>query len=46
MTVAELKQTISKMPDDTEVTADESKIKKITATLNTDGGIIAVNVEI
>lgn len=46
MTVAELKQTISKMPNDVEVTADENKIKKITATLNTDGDVIAVNIEI
>lgn len=46
MTAKELKQILSKMPDDVEVMADESLIKKITATLNKDGDIIAVNIEI
>lgn len=46
MTVEELKNTISKMPNDAVVMADESEIKKITATLNKDGDVIAVNIEI
>lgn len=46
MTVEELKQMISKMPNNAEITADESKIKKITAVLNDEGDICSVNIEI
>ena len=46
MTIAELKKYISKMPDDAQIKADESLINGVTATINSEGDIIVVNLEI